>query len=88
MGPVPRAYGFIPGKPVGLTTVFIMHLLDLPDEQASTNNVMVELVPPGQGRESRPRELGQRVEVETVNGAGQEIQSPGYKSSQSGIDQR
>lgn len=39
-------------------TIFVMKLLDLPDEMATMDDVVVELIPPCQFCESRTRKLG------------------------------
>lgn len=50
-----------------------MHLLDLKGELALLDNIVVELVPLGERCESRSRELGQRAEVQAIDGQPHEI---------------
>ncbi len=66
-------------------TVLIMHFLDLPAKSVPLHHVVIELIPPRRRCEFRPREFGERGEVETVDEAvegveGCEAGRPGEES--------
>ena len=54
-----------------------MHLLNPPRISALSNNIVVELVPESQGRQTGAREISDRRQEESIDGAANE-EDAGY----------
>lgn len=52
-----------------ISTILIMHLLNLPTEPIPLDHIVVKLIPPRRGREFGAWEFGQWGEVEAVDEA-------------------
>lgn len=56
-----------------ICTVLFVHLFDLEKEHSAFDHIIVKLVEAGYGGEPGPRNLAERMEIETVDGLNNEI---------------
>lgn len=67
-------------------TIFLVEFLNLVDEQAFLDYVEIELMPVGCSCESRTRELGKRMEIETVDCKAYTVNKQGNKRDLDSLD--